>query len=101
MAVHSNSFPDSPRGLAIGTEINRGAWGVVYEGDLDGHPVAVKNIHKLLRQVGKEELERLLGNFRGECSKLQALKHPHIVGKKSATRSYCPVDCKLPVTCVS
>ena len=77
-------FPDKPFNLTVGSEINRGGWGVVYEGDLDGRPVAVKNIHELLRQVGKEELGCLLGSFREECARLQGLKHPHIVGKVTA-----------------
>ena len=77
----ARSFPDSPSNLIVRSEINRGAWGVVYDGELDGDPVAVKNIHDLLRQVGEEELKRLLANFREECHRLQALKHPHIVGR--------------------
>ena len=84
-------LPANPPNLRVGAEINRGAWGVVYEGDLDGRPVAVKNIHELLRQVGKEELERLLGNFREECARLQALVHPHIVGKECAPVRSAPL----------
>ena len=79
------SFPASPSNLIVRSEINRGAWGVVYDGELDGCSVAVKNIHDLLRQVGKEELERLLENFQKECHILKALKHPHIVGEESAS----------------
>ena len=78
------SFPNSPSNLIVRSEINRGAWGVVYDGELDGCSVAVKDIHHLLRQVGKEELDRLLGKFQEECHRLQALKHPHIVGTESA-----------------
>ena len=84
-------FPANPPNLRVGSEINRGAWGVVYEGDLDGRPVAVKNIHELLRQVGKEELERLMVNFREECARLQALVHPHIVGKECAPVRSAPL----------
>ena len=85
----SPTFPAKPTNLRVGSEINRGAWGVVYEGDLDGRPVAIKNIHELLRQVGKKELERLLGNFREECARLKKLIHPNIVGKECPLRSAC------------
>ena len=76
------TFPDRPRHLKIGDELNRGAWGAVYKGELEGRPVAVKRIHELLHQ-GRSEAERrkVFGDFREECKKLQALSHPHVVGK--------------------
>ena len=88
-----SAFPAKPPNLRVGSAINGGAWGVIYEGDLDGRPVAVKSIHKLLRQEGNEGLDRLLDKFREECARLQALVHPNIVGKEHATcsclRAYC------------
>ena len=76
------TFPDKPRNLKIGDELNRGAWGAVYNGELEGRPVAVKKIHELLHQGRTEEERRkVLGDFREECKKLQALSHPHVVGK--------------------
>ena len=78
------TFPDKPRNLKIGDELNRGAWGAVYNGDLDGRPVAVKRIHELLHQGGgEEERRKLFESFREECKKLQSLIHPHVVGKGS------------------
>ena len=76
------TFPNKPRNLKIGAELNRGAWGTVYNGDLEERSVAVKQIHALLHQGGEEENRReLFEDFRDECRKLQALNHPHIVGK--------------------
>ena len=78
----SPTFPKKPPNLEIGAELSRGAWGVVYNGELEGRPVAVKKIHDLLQYGGKEEERRkLLGGFQEECKKLQALNHPHVVGK--------------------
>ena len=78
----SLTFPDKPRSLKIGAELNRGAWGTVYNGELEGRPVAVKQIHELLHQGGgEEERRKLFQDFREECKKLQSLSHPHVVGK--------------------
>ena len=76
------TFLDRPRNLKIGDELNRGAWGAVYNGELEGRLVAVKRIHELLHQ-GRSEDERRkgFGDFREECKKLQALSHPHVVSK--------------------
>ena len=76
------TFPDRPRNLTIRDELDRGAWGAVYNGELEGRLVAVKRIHELLHQ-GRSEVERrkVLGDFREECRKLQAFSHPHVVGK--------------------
>ena len=76
------AFPDRPRNLKIGVELGRGAWGVVYNGEFERRPVAVKKIHELLHEGGSEEERRkFLGDFREECKKLQAFSHPHVVGK--------------------
>ena len=77
----SLTFPDKPRNLKIGNELNRGAWGTVYNGELEGHPVAVKRIHELLQGGGDEERRKLFANFQEECQKLHSLSHPHVVGK--------------------
>ena len=78
----SLTFPDKPKNLKLGAELNRGAWGVVYNGELEGRPVAVKQIHELLRQAGgEEERSKPFEEFREECKKLQSLSHPHVVGE--------------------
>ena len=75
------TLADKPKNLKIGDELNRGAWGVVYNGDLDGRAVAVKRIHELLHQGGgEEERRKLFEDFREECKNLQSLSHPHVVG---------------------
>ena len=76
------TFPDKPKNLKIGDELSRGAWGAVYNGDLNGRPVAVKRIHELLQQeVSEEECRKVFEYFREECKKLQSLNHLHVVGK--------------------
>ena len=72
------TFPN----LIFGVELNRGAWGAVYNGELEGRPVDVKQIHELLHQGGgEEERRKLFEDFREECRNLQSLSHPHVVGK--------------------
>ena len=76
------TFPNKPINLKIEHELNRGAWGAVYNGDLEGRPIAVKRIHELLHQGGgEEERRKLFEDFREECKKLQSLSHQHVVGK--------------------
>ena len=48
------TFPNKLQNLMIGSELNRGALGIVYNGELEGCPVAVKRIHKLLPQKVSE-----------------------------------------------
>ena len=75
-------FPKKPRNLKIGAELNRGAWGAVYNGNLERQAVAVKRIHELLHQeVGEKDRRKLFQDFAEECKRLQALSHPHVVGK--------------------
>ena len=76
------ALPTFPKNFKIGAELNRGAWGTMYNGDLEERSIAVKRIHALLHQGGEEENRRkLFVDFRDECRKRQALNHPHIVGK--------------------
>ena len=76
------TFPDRPKNLKIGNELDRGGWGAVYNGELEGRPVAVKKIHELLHKGrSEEERRKVLGDFQEECRKLQAFSHPHVVGK--------------------
>ena len=76
------TLPNKPPNLRVGDELNRGAWGGVYNGKLERRPVAVKRIHELLHQGhDEEELRKEFEDFREECEKLQALSHPHVFGK--------------------
>ena len=83
----SGYFRPVPPSLRIGLEINRGAYGTVHEGELDGRPVAVKKIHRLLLEAAsgqKDTWERVVRDFEKECRLLEGLKHPHIVGFSGA-----------------
>ena len=83
----SGYFRPVPPSLRIGSEINRGAYGTVHEGELDGRPVAVKKIHRLLLEAAsgeKDTWERVVRDFEKECRLLEGLKHPHIVGFSGA-----------------
>ena len=78
----SGYFRPVPPSLRIGSEINRGTYATVHEGELDGRPVAVKKIHRLLLEAAsgqKDTWERFV-HFEKECRLLERLKHPHIVG---------------------
>ena len=65
--------------LKIRGEINRGAFGVVYEGLFDGQPVAVKGLHRLLQDAAGGE--NALRTFCQECKRLQDLDHPHVISE--------------------
>ena len=73
-------FTPKPPFLKIGKEINRGAYGTVYEGELDGRPVAVKKLHKILQEASHNESTTVLfDNFKKECSLLEKADHVHVV----------------------
>ena len=72
-------LPRIPPSLKIGREIDKGAWGVVYEGKLSGEPVAVKKVHKLLMDA--ENGGCTLESFFEECEKLKAIEHPHVISE--------------------
>ena len=44
-------LPIPPTNFKIGRELNRGAWGTVHEGQLDGESVAVKKLHDALKDA--------------------------------------------------
>ena len=68
-----------PINLRIGRELNRGAYGVVYEGTLAGHELAVKGVHNLLMEA--EGGENALRSFCQECERLKELEHPHVISE--------------------
>ena len=80
--LHPTTLPNKLANLKVRSELNRGAWGAVYNGELEGRPVAVKRIHELLHQGrSEEERRKVFEDFREEYKYLQTLSHPHIVGK--------------------
>ena len=84
-------LPIPPTNFKIGGEINRGAWGNVYEGQLDGESVAVKAIHHMLMDVEGGDIT--VRNFIDECERLKGLDHPHVISEykvhDSLGHTYC------------
>ena len=69
-----------PANLKIGNELDRGAWGIVYDGVLDRDPVAVKAIHEDLFK-GVEGGHTVVRNFCTECDRLEAMKNNHVISE--------------------
>ena len=66
----------APNSLKLGREIGTGAFFVVYEGELNGNPVAIKQLHPLrVAEYGQHfrDIVRRVGLL------LKKLSHPHIV----------------------
>ena len=72
-------LPSVPSKLKIGREIDRGAWGTVYEGKLSGQPVAVKKVHQLLAEGAEGEMA--LRSFFEECKRMKDLDHPNVISE--------------------
>ena len=75
-------FTPRPVQLHIGKEIGRGSYGEILEGTLGTRPVAIKRLHRMLRDFAaqtQEALEAILGSFRRECELLEKARSPHIV----------------------
>ena len=79
-------FSPKPPSLKIREEISRGAYGSVHCGELDGRPVAVKRIHRLLLEAarGQGDFEQVMTDFKRECQLLETLDHPHVVDFRGA-----------------
>ena len=79
-------FLPKPPSLEIREEICRGAYGSVHFGELDGRPVAVKRIHRLLLGAarGQGDFEQVMTGFKRECQLLEKLDHPHVVDFRGA-----------------
>ena len=77
----SQYFRPMPSSLKIGGEISRGAYGTVHYGELNGRPVAVKRIHRLLLEAARDQgnLDQMMTDFKRECQLLETLDHPHVV----------------------
>ena len=79
-------FRPKPSSLKIRDEISRGAYGSVHSGELDGRPVAVKRIHRLLLEAARAQgdFEQVMTDFMRECQLLENLDHPHLVDFRGA-----------------
>ena len=81
--AQSHLFSSPPSNLSISDqeEIDRGAYGSVYPGELAGIPVAVKRIHPTLLQAESEQGRRVRQDFKAECQRLKDIgDHPNVVG---------------------
>ena len=74
-------LPRVPPNLRVGREIDRGAWGAVHEGELDGQPVAVKMVHELLKEQEEGIDNVVVESFFKECERLKELDHPHVISE--------------------
>ena len=79
-------FRPRPSSLQIGKEISRGAYGSVHFGELDGRPVAVKRIHRLLLEAATDQgdIDQVLTDFKRECQLLEKMNHPNLVAFRGA-----------------
>ena len=79
-------FRPNPSSLKIGKEISRRAYGSVHCGELDGRPVAVKRIHRLLLEAarGQGDIDQVMSDFKRECQLLEQVNHPHVVDFRGA-----------------
>lgn len=80
-------LPIVPPNLKIGHEIGSGAWGVVHEGELDGKPVAVKKIHRVLMDA--DHGGSVVRRFFEECERLKTIKHLHVISEQQKRRLSC------------
>ena len=79
MLIEMLPLPSVPQNLKIGDEIDRGAWGAVYKGELDGELVAVKCVNQLLKEA--EEGDNAVRNFFDECERLRTINHDHVISE--------------------
>ena len=79
-------FRPKPPSLKIKEEICRGAYGSVHLGKLDGRPVAVKRIHRLILEAarGQGDFEQVMTDFKRECQLLEQVDHPHVLNFRGA-----------------
>ena len=78
--IESLPLPKKPANLTVCDKLNKGAWGIVYEGVFDRQPVAVKAIHDTLVE-GVEGGDVTVRNFCKECARLKELEHNHVISE--------------------
>ena len=77
-------LPPIPPKFEIGRKLDKGAYGAVYEGQLNDQPVAVKKVHEVLVDEGIQNREAVLLRFFEECEMLKDLDHPNVISEYSA-----------------
>ena len=60
-------------------EMAEGSFGIVYRGEWEGANVAVKEMRLPAANLGAEELEEVVGEYRKEVSRLCQLRHPNVL----------------------
>ena len=76
MATVGVAFCPKPPSLVIRGEKGRGSYGKVCHGELEGKPVMIKRIHKILLTSSRSNQLR---EFEQECQIMETLHHPNIV----------------------
>ena len=81
MELEKLGFLPKPKGLVIEGEIGRGAYCTVHKGTLDGKPVAVKRIHKILLEAASQEPSYMIDMKRRfvQARNLLSSDHPGFV----------------------
>ena len=78
--IISRHFPPKPPSLKVGKEINRGAYGTVHQGEMNGKPVAVKKIHRVVLKTSLQKgTTTTLESFKKECDLLEKADNVHVV----------------------
>ena len=72
-------FPIFPSNLKIGCEIDKGTWGAVQEGELDGELVAGKKVYQLLKD--SKDGGYPVCRFSVECERLKGLDYCHVISE--------------------
>ena len=63
--------------LKGGEEIGRGAYGIIFKGEWQGSPCAIKEVHEIFTTT--IERQRTRDNFQRECEQSIRLRHPNII----------------------
>ena len=78
------NFELVPPELVKQGELDRGSYGIVYIGELNGKKVAIKEIHEIF--LKEKDSDGLLKAFQNECHCLKSLNHRNVVKFMGAYR---------------
>ena len=68
--------------LKTGEVIGRGSYGVIFKGEWQGSPCAIKEVHQIFTStnvISENERQRTRDNFQKECERSIRLRHPNII----------------------
>lgn len=62
-------------------EIGRGAYGIIFKGEWQGSPCAIKEVHEIFTtaSISQDDKRRTREAFQKECKQSIRLRHPNIV----------------------